>query len=69
MPEEVSIKSTKNEILDAYNNMLKKVKQLEKEKPAQSREAEERKETVVKAKEVVVTCSSRPCTTKRSRSY
>ncbi len=51
MSEEVSIKSTKNEILDAYNNMLKKVKQLEKEKPAQSREAEERKETVAKAKE------------------
>ena len=51
MPEEISLKSTKNEILDAYNAMLKKVKQQEKEKPAQSREAEERKETVAKAKE------------------
>lgn len=51
MPEEPSIKSTKNEIFDAYNAMLKKVKQLEKEKPAQSREAEERKETVSKAKD------------------
>lgn len=51
MSEEISTKNTKNEILDAYNNMLKKVKQLEKEKPAQSREAEERKETVAKAKE------------------
>ncbi len=51
MTEEISIKSTKNEILEAYNTMLKKVKQQEKEKPAQSREAEERKETVAKAKE------------------
>lgn len=51
MPEEISTKSTKNEILEAYNAMLKKVKQQEKEKPAQSREAEERKETVSKAKE------------------
>lgn len=51
MTEEVSTKSTKTEILDAYNAVLKKVKQLEKEKPAQSREAEERKETVAKAKE------------------
>jgi hypothetical protein len=51
MAEEISIKSTKNEIMDAYNTMLKKVKQQEKEKPAQSREAEERKETVTKAKE------------------
>ncbi len=51
MTEEISTKNTKNEILDAYNAMLKKVKQLDKEKPAQSREAVERKETVAKAKE------------------
>jgi len=51
MTEEVSIKSTKNEILDAYNAILKKVKLQEKEKPAQSREAVEKKETVAKAKE------------------
>ncbi len=51
MTEEVSIKSTKNEILEAYNNLLKKVKTTEKEKPAQIREAEENKAIVNKAKE------------------
>lgn len=51
MEDNVTTKSTKNEILDAYNAALKKVKQLEKEKPAQTHETEAKKETVGRAKE------------------